>query len=92
MKVESIHKNYYYYYYYYYLSVCEWHYNYIPAKKPILRYIMLQKKGKAVPVQVWTCPEGFRRLKLPDFKKPAHDGGKVVSHMHQPPLPPTKYS
>jgi hypothetical protein len=26
-------------------------------------------KGKAIPLQVWTGPEGARRLRLPDFKK-----------------------
>jgi hypothetical protein len=25
-------------------------------------------KGKAIPLQVWTGPEGFRRLRLLDFK------------------------
>jgi len=25
-------------------------------------------KGKAIPLQVWTSPEGSRRLRLPDFK------------------------
>jgi len=25
-------------------------------------------KGKAIPLQVWTVPEGSRRLRLPDFK------------------------
>jgi len=25
-------------------------------------------KGKAIPLQAWTSPEGSRRLKLPDFK------------------------
>jgi len=25
-------------------------------------------KGKAIPVQAWTGPEGSRRLRLPDFK------------------------
>jgi len=25
-------------------------------------------KGKAIPVQAWTDPEGSRRLRLPDFK------------------------
>jgi len=28
----------------------------------------LQGKGKAIPVQAWTGPEGSRRLRLPDFK------------------------
>jgi hypothetical protein len=26
-------------------------------------------KGKAIPLQAWTGPEGARRLRLPDFKK-----------------------
>ena len=25
-------------------------------------------KGKAIPLQAWTGPEGFTRLRLPDFK------------------------
>ena len=25
-------------------------------------------KGKVIPLQAWTGPEGFRRLRLPDFK------------------------
>jgi len=25
-------------------------------------------KGKAIPLQAWTRPEGSRRLRLPDFK------------------------
>jgi hypothetical protein len=25
-------------------------------------------KGKAIPLQAWTGPEGYRRLRLPDFK------------------------
>jgi hypothetical protein len=28
----------------------------------------LKKKGKAIPLQAWTGPEGSRRLWLPDFK------------------------
>jgi len=27
-----------------------------------------KKKGKAIPLQAWTGPEGSRRLRLPDFK------------------------
>jgi len=26
------------------------------------------KKGKAIPLQAWTGPEGSRRLRFPDFK------------------------
>ena len=25
-------------------------------------------KGKAIPLKVWTSPEGSRRFRLPDFK------------------------
>jgi hypothetical protein len=25
-------------------------------------------KGKAIPLQAWTGPEGSRRMRLPDFK------------------------
>jgi len=27
-----------------------------------------QVKGKAIPLQAWTGPEGSRKLRLPDFK------------------------
>jgi hypothetical protein len=50
------------------------HYNYI--------------KGKAVPLQPWSGPEGSRKLRFPDFMTTAHIGGKVVSLTHWPPLPP----
>ena len=29
---------------------------------------IMYKKGKAIPLQAWTGPEGSRRLRLPDFK------------------------
>jgi len=28
----------------------------------------LKGKGKAIPLQAWTAPEGSRRLRLPDLK------------------------
>ena len=31
-------------------------------------YVLTYVKGKAIPLQVWTGPEGSRRLRLPDFK------------------------
>jgi len=46
------------------------------------------KKGKAVPIQAWSGPEGSRKLRFPDFVTMAQDGGKFVSLMHRPPLPP----
>ena len=30
--------------------------------------VSCKKNGKAIPLQAWTCPEGSRRLRLPDFK------------------------
>ena len=47
-----------------------------------------KKKGKAVPLQAWSGPEGSRKVRFPDFMTTAQDGGKVVSLMHRPPLPP----
>ena len=44
-------------------------------------------KGKAVPLQAWSGPEGSRKLRFPDFMTMAQDGGKV-SPMHRPHLPP----
>ena len=44
--------------------------------------------GKAVPLEAWSGPEGSRKLRFPDFMTTAQDGGKVVSLMHRPPLPP----
>ena len=45
-------------------------------------------KGKAVPLQAWSGPEGPRKLKFPDFMTTAQDGGKVVSLTYRPPLTP----
>ena len=45
-------------------------------------------KGKAVPLQACSGPEGSRKLRFPDFMTTAQDGGKVVSLKHRPPLPP----
>jgi len=33
-----------------------------------LEGILLKGKGKAISLQALTCPEGSRRLRLPDFK------------------------
>ena len=45
-------------------------------------------KGKAVPLQAWSGPEGSGKLMFPDFMTTAQDGGKVVSLTHRPHLPP----
>jgi len=34
-------------------------------------------KGKAVPEQAWTGPEGSRKLRFPDFVTKAQDGGRL---------------
>jgi hypothetical protein len=49
---------------------------------------MLKVKGKAVPLQAWSGPEGSRKLRLPDYMTMAQDGTKVVCLTHRPPLPP----
>jgi len=36
-------------------------------------------KGKEVPLQVWSGPEGSKKLRFPDFMTTALEGGKVVS-------------
>jgi len=51
-------------------------------------YIHTKGKGKAVPLEAWSDPEGSRKLRFPDFMTAPQDGGKVVSLTHRPPLPP----
>ena len=36
-----------------------------------------KRKGKAVPLQAWTGPEGSRKLRFPDFVTTAQDGGRL---------------
>ena len=52
----------------------------------------LPVKGKAVPLQAWSSPEGSTKLMFPDFTTTAQDGGKVVSLTHRPPFLPRKYT
>jgi len=35
-------------------------------------------KGKTVPLQAWSGPEGSRKLRSPDFMTTAQEGRKVV--------------
>jgi len=51
-------------------------------------YFYMILKGKAVPLQAWSGPEGSRKLRFPDYMTTAQDGGKAVSLTHRPPLPP----
>jgi hypothetical protein len=43
-------------------------------------------KGKAIPLQTWTGPEGSRRLRLPDFNR-THDP-PACRAVPQPTAPP----
>ena len=48
----------------------------------IIQYITSKGKGKSVPLQAWSGPEGPRKLRFPDFMTTAQEGGKVVSLTH----------
>ena len=48
----------------------------------------VKQKGKTVPLQAWSGPEGSRKLRFPNFMTTAQNVGKVVSLTHRPPLPP----
>jgi len=37
----------------------------------------MSSKGKVVPLQAWTGPEGSRNLRFPDFVTTAQDGGRL---------------
>ena len=61
------------------------------SKQVAIKYlhinIVVIMKGKAVPLQAWSGPEGSRKLRFPDSVTMAQDGGKVVSLMHRLPSP-----
>ena len=64
---------------------------YVAVRELLLLYIMNEKintKGKAVPLQAWSGPEGSRKLRFPDNVTMVQDGGKVVSLTHRPLLLP----
>ena len=50
-------------------------------------FISFTYKGKSVPLQAWSGPEGSRKLRFTDFMTTAQDGDEVVSLTHRPPLP-----
>ena len=43
--------------------------------------VIIGKRGRAVPLQAWTDPQGHRRLRLPEFirRQWAHESGKGVN-------------
>ena len=54
----------------------------------ILTLVLDGSKGKSVPLQAWSGPDGSRKLRFPEFMTKAQDGGMVVSLTHRSPLPP----
>jgi len=64
----------------------------MPGQPDLLSFIFWDHngkgKGKAVPLQAWSGPEGSRKSRFTDFMTTAQDGGKVVSLTHRAPLPP----
>jgi hypothetical protein len=54
----------------------------------VLSRVTFFVKGKAVPLQTWSGPEGSRKPRFPVYMTTAQDGGKVVNLTHRPPLPP----
>jgi len=58
------------------------------ASRSLCKTSFSKGRGKAIPLQAWTGPEGSRRMRLLDFKTVEHKGSKVVSPTHWLPLPP----
>jgi len=54
----------------------------------LYKYKKVKGKGKAVPLQAWSGPEGSRNLRFPDIMTTAQEGGKFVILTHRPHLPP----
>jgi len=42
-----------------------------------MRNVSQKSKGKAVPLQAWTGPEGSSKLRFLDFVTTAQDGGRL---------------
>jgi hypothetical protein len=54
----------------------------------LLKFTEYKGKGKAAPINVWSGPEGSRKLRFQDFMTTAQDGGKFVSLRYRQPLSP----
>jgi len=55
--------------------------------EPVTEFARMDSR-KSVPLQAWGGPEGYMKLRFPDFMTTAQDGGKIVSLTHRLPLPP----
>ena len=58
------------------MSFWFWHLLHSPCNSPSA---FPPQKGKSVPLQAWSGPEGSRNLRFPDFMTTAQDSSKVVS-------------
>jgi len=68
----------------FFLNVCTEHVKYFPKESGLKynsripsKYSVQVKKGKAVPLQAWTGPEGCRKLRFLDFVTATQDGGRL---------------
>jgi len=52
----------------FYLNIALYNKPSIPPMFSMFLILYSKGKGKAIPLQAWTGPEGSRRLRLPDFK------------------------
>jgi len=41
--------------------------------------VYVKGKGKAIPLQAWTGPEGSRKLRFQDFVTTAQNGGRLFA-------------
>ena len=48
-----------------------------PTTCVLVDAISIKCKGKSVPLQAWSGPEGSRKLRFPDFVTAAQDGGRL---------------
>jgi len=55
----------------------EWAYTQLATRPSPHSKPNVKGKGKVVPLQAWTGPEGSRKVRFPDFVKRAQDGSKL---------------
>jgi hypothetical protein len=53
-----------------------------------IKSILWRVVKSSASLQAWSGPEGYRKLRFPDFMTTAKERVKVVSLMHLPHLPP----
>ena len=51
-----------------------------------LQNLLIKREGKAIPLQFWTGPEGYKSSESQISRQSAHEIGKDVSPTHRPPL------